>query len=272
MNLKFPSTKIKNKELGRPAYSVISNFLDPEICTKINNDLNNFFKENPKCDYVSDNGSRLNLASGGKELKNFLNYSPDFKLLHNHMTSQIFYESVFKENIDLIKSKGSTVRNFNFGGEGTDIMRFSPRWSILWFLNKLRNIFFMLPFLPSIYYELFSKKKGIKFGYSLSSAKGGYDVDIHTDNHYKVVVGLLYLNDIDEGCGGLTIFHDSKKVNNKMVPTNVVEEIFPTSGTLTLFVNSPDALHSVTKYVGTKKRNFIYFSFHVEDVTSSWSF
>lgn len=258
--------KFNNTSNGCPSYLLIDDFVDESTINEINSDFESFLSLNSNCDFYSDNGSRRNYVSGGKYLNKFLNHSSTFSNLYDNLKSDKFFKSVISDNRKVLINKGIKKNTKKFSGEGKDIIRFSPRWTFNWFLNKIITFTLKLPILGYLLQHLLFSFRGVEFACALASSSGGYDVKIHTDNRYKIVVGLIYLNELPQNSGGQTLFH--KCVENENYEE--ISRVNPKPGRLVLFINSEDAYHSVKKYTGNIPRNFLYFSFNAVGLSSVW--
>lgn len=261
-NISFTKTKC-----GAPSFVIIDDFVDSKSINEINDDFETFLKSINNCDFYSDNKSRKNFVSGGKYFKKFLKHSKVFGNLYDNLISPTFFNSIIAKNINVIKSKGLNININRFSNEGRDILRFSPRWSVNWFIFKLITVIFNFPFIGYMLQKLVFKVSGVVYSCALASSSGGYDVKVHTDNRYKIVVGLLYLNELPQGSGGQTLFH--KYVSNANY--DELSRVDPKPGRLVLFINSDDAYHSVKKYTGNIPRNFLYFSFNAVGLRNVWN-
>lgn len=270
------SLRLPAKPIGSPSFLVVKNFLAPELVARINEDLNGYIRSAGDIDFVSDFGSRKNLATGGRGLKNILARSEAAQKFHEFIGCDETYKKLFKANLETLTSKGLTIDIDEYGGFGSEMVMHSPRWTPRWYVRKLLEVARKsgpLKKLIKLIYEKWYSTKGIQLGYSLSSCVGSYTVEKHVDNRYKILVGIIYLNTVDEAEGGQTSFW--KTAGNDYLDAlsyQIKEEtITPEAGTLVLFANSKDGVHSVSKYVGDKKRNMIYLSYMYMGSNDVWN-
>ena len=270
MNIKFPTTKP-----GYPSFVKIDNFLEPAFVKSISDELDshavksimephlmqdfrvNFSdnlpfvpdgKGNPVANRTYDNVSAENT------FKKLINLCPNLSKLWSRICAEEFFNHCILENLDVLRHKGIVSTNFSFHPD-TQLST-----------NKQKSI---------------GKQTKLIVGpdFHLSISKDGYSVKVHSDNRYKILFGILFLNDIAKDDGGQTCFWSSHGSCNVAdyprypEPNDIqlVSSIQPKSGCFVLGLNSNDAYHSVSKYVGRGRRKFIYFSYFVPDFENVWN-
>ena len=108
------------------------------------------------------------------------------------------------------------------------------------------------------------------FDYSFSS--NGYGREIHRDSDNRLIVVLLYLNDLDQSTlgGDLEIYKIKKeKIEQNIYPPQPNKKdcdleyiIKPKKGRLVMFVNQFNSYHGVSEMTDDKRgRHFIYGGF-----------
>ena len=198
------------------------------------------------------------------ELKNIDNLSEiskssieEFKLteLKKKDTFNIFS----KFNIGDIEKKYSALLEHKIGS--------MPPYK-LFFISIIRLLDTYFRRLISIKDYLLRKRPLIPlFDYSFSS--NGYGREIHRDSDNRLIVVLLYLNDLDSSSlgGDLEIYKIKKeKIKQNIYPPQPNKKdcdleyvIKPKRGRLVMFVNQFNSYHGVSEMINDKKgRHFIY--------------
>lgn len=273
-NFKLPITSA-----GTPSFIVIDNYLPDSFYKSLENDLQNFTSKSTLSNnlIVSDNNTRINYQNGDGEFEKLISESDSWKRLFKEYLSSNFFNDIYDKNIELLRIKEFDFPvKYIFKNNFNDYKRFSLK-----LLDKVvRKLKFFIGYNYFRYQfnKVFLKSYTIFPIINIAISKVGYEVPIHTDNRYKLFVGILYLSDLDLSDGGSTIFHKSK-VSNKIesyertIPLNETEEIVrvnPQKNRLVLFLNSNDGYHSVNSLKKSKQRNFIYFSFAVKEKENIW--
>jgi len=115
-----------------------------------------------------------------------------------------------------------------------------------------------------INYVLGKRILALLFDYSV--AKEGYAREVHRDSDARVVVFLLYLNDLEDSVkGGSLKIHGSKSEAQFFDPrpadkdVEVIKEFRPKAGRLLMFLNTANSYHSVEKMSRSEQgRHFLY--------------
>ena len=271
---------------------IIDDFINIEDCEKLIHDGENFIKSQAKINSIIHGGRVMIPFSSNKfedlkkrskawdqfsrifrnkcfefilnELKNIQNLSEiskssieEFKLteLKKKDTFNIFS----KFNIGDIEKKYSSLLEYKIGSIAP-IKLFSIS------LIRLLDTYFRR--LISLKDYLFMKRPLIPlFDYSFSS--NGYGREIHRDSDNRLIVVLLYLNDLDQSSigGDLEIYKIKKeKIRQNFYPPqpnkkdcNLEYVIKPKRGRLVMFVNQFNSYHAVSEMINDKKgRHFIY--------------
>ena len=107
----------------------------------------------------------------------------------------------------------------------------------------------------------------IELLYDFSKAYNGYENKIHRDTDFRVIIILIYLNELDTTSSGgeLKIFKNISKTL-KQYPDEkeieLVEEIKPEPGKMVVMLNNYEFFHSTKKLEKLNgSRNFIYGGF-----------
>lgn len=261
---------------GEPSFSVVNNFISEKEANILLNELINFNKSFINSNsIISDKGTRLNIVNGDKYYYKLIRDSDSWSRLHCKLFDGNFFKNVFNDNLELFKKKGIKGTDYQYNDGLDDYYRFSTEFKHR-LLKKISRVFFVKYFKYLL--KPFMSKKIIVYPIiNIAKSKTGYQVPIHTDNRYKIFVGLIYLNTIDKQFGGSTLFHSAKNSNiiedykrNPDVKAKNIKEVNPEAGKCVLFINSNDAYHSASTLKPGIDRYFIYFSFAVKKHESIW--
>ena len=115
----------------------------------------------------------------------------------------------------------------------------------------------------------FLNKNPLELLFDFSIAQNGYSLPIHRDTDARIIIFLIYLNDVTEGSIGGNFNLFKLKENKGFFPKNpnpsdcdLVESISPKTGRAIFIDGSMDSYHSVDKMIDhNEKRYFIYGSF-----------
>ena len=201
------------------------------------------------------------------ELKNIQNLSEiskssieEFKL--TELENKNIFSLLSKLNFGSIKKKYSASLEYKIGS--------IPPYKLLSIsIIRLLDTYFRR--LISLKNYLLRKKPLIPlFDYSFSS--NGYGREIHRDSDNRLIVVLLYLNDLDQSTlgGDLEIYKIKKeKIEQNIYPPQPNKKdcdleyiIKPKKGRLVMFVNQFNSYHAVSEMTDDKRgRHFIYGGF-----------
>jgi hypothetical protein len=109
-------------------------------------------------------------------------------------------------------------------------------------------------------------KRVLALLFDYSVAREGYAREVHRDSDARVIVFLLYLNDLESYVeGGSLKLHGSKNQQHNFDPqpiesdNEVVKEFSPKAGRLVMFLNTASSYHSVEKMSRSEYgRHFLY--------------
>jgi len=268
--------KFSKSKKGIPSYCTIEDFISKERSSLLLNDLidfnNKILLENS---IVSDKGTRLNIFNGDKNYSKLLKFSDEWRRLDKLLFDGRLFKKVFDDNIQVFKSKGIKIVEYEYDKYHSDYFKFSTE-----FVHRLqKKLMRILKFkhIKSLFSAFAPKKMCVYPIINIATSKTGYNVPIHTDNRYKVFVGLIYLNTLEHNAGGKTLlFESSKKQEEEKYRRSpesemkLLKEVAPIAGNALLFVNSNDSYHAVSLLKNSVKRYFIYFSFGVKWHESIW--
>ena len=255
-------------------YLVIENFIDENLCNNLVSSAKNLESELFSENIIHNGRNFISCTSEDfLKLKNSNNSWRDFSSL---LESKDFTRFAFSklnlkidsyEFINLYKSKDllSFLKNkkrYN----AQNINNLSSK-RILWFL-LLRFIQRMFLSLRLVKY-FFLNKNPLELLFDFSIAQNGYSLPIHRDTDARIIIFLIYLNDVTEGSIGGNFNLFKLKENKGFFPKNpnpsdcdLVESISPKTGRAIFIDGSMDSYHSVDKMIDhNEKRYFIYGSF-----------
>ena len=253
-------------------YFVIKNFINPQDCKNLINDAK---KLTDNKNYFKYHGNREDLTSSSLAYNQLLLESTNWKNLTNKINSKEFFE-ICCDKLGIDSGKFYIKNYFNISSP-------TPNQKIYKLMSGLKvNLIpnkSLLKYLAyRIYRDLVRKikfsnlfnlsKKPVELLYSYSKAGNGYKREIHRDSDSRLIVFILYLNDLPEnGEGGtLDIYRRIKDDKNLAQPSydscEKIESIKPGLGKLVIFLNGDNSYHAVSEmknYEGF--RYFIYGSF-----------
>jgi len=268
--------KFSNPKKGVPSYCEMEGFISKEKATILLNDLIDFNnKVLLKDSIISDKGTRLNIFNGDKNYSKLLKFSDEWRHLNKLLFDGQFFKNVFENNIEIFKSKGIKTVDYKYDKYHSDYFKFSTE--LMHRLQKKLMRVFKLKSIKSLFSAFIPKRMVVYPIINIATSKTGYNVPIHTDNRYKIFVGLIYLNTLEQSAGGKTLLFESSKKqeeeNYMRSPdgeTKVVKEVAPIAGNSLVFINSNDSYHAASLLKNDVKRYFIYFSFGVRWYESIW--
>lgn len=255
-------------------YLVIENFIDENLCNNLVSSAKNLesdlFSEN-----IIHNGRNF-ISCTSEDFLKLKNSNNSWRDFSSFLESKDFTRFAFSklnlkidsyEFINLYKSKDllSFLKNkkrYN----AQNINNLSSK-RILWFL-LLRFIQRMFLSLRLVKY-FFLNKNPLELLFDFSIAQNGYSLPIHRDTDARIIIFLIYLNDVTEGSIGGNFNLFKLKENKGFFPKNpnpsdcdLVESISPKTGRAIFIDGSMDSYHSVDKMIDhNEKRYFIYGSF-----------
>lgn len=263
-------------------YLCIDDFLTKEDCDSLIMDANAANKE----DSIFMHGGRFSLSSVSPSFKDLVSRSENWSrlvaTLESDKTSDIFMNYIQEKCPEKYFAKWLKSRKFEIS-EIPRITSILPKFigdkfrstsdRKVRFCSKKQLFFssFIVLFddFYRIIYSLWSyilgkRKLALLFDYSV--AKVGYTREIHRDSDSRVIVFLLYLNNLEDYVeGGSLKIHSSKIDKEKYAPriesenADVVNAFKPKAGRLIMFLNTANSYHSVEKMSNSEfGRHFLY--------------
>ena len=269
MKIKFPAT-----EPGLPSFVTLDGFLHRAFAKCISDELESgavkdimepFLIDSPRANFsnnlpfipdgkgIPDPDRTYDKNNASQTFNKILEICPNLSKLWLKMRAEEFFNRCILDNLDVLEHKGIASTNCSFNPDAQLSVEKKQR------VNEGAQL-------------------TIAPDFHLSIAKRGYDVNVHSDNRYKILFGVLYFNDVPVEDGGQTCFWASRGSPDirdyprypNAEDIRLVDAIEPKAGRLTLGLNSNDAYHSVREYTGNGRRQFVYFSFFVPDCENVW--
>lgn len=228
---------------GAPSYTIFDGFLAPDAASQVCAEVEKASRSGVEYDGIVRNGARRNYMRGLKGYAAVRRRCPALDCTLAYLESNEFFERAVVANNAALAAKGLTGRPQFFDAS-----------------TQVRDK-------PAPQKSMDAMRLGIDINAAM--AYGGYQREPHTDNRHKILVGLLYFNDVEEALGGGTSFWKTKKPTAikdcvrfpDVGDMEMIEAAQPKAGRLVLFANSNDGYHGVTEYLGEAPRCFLYFSY-----------
>ena len=249
-------------------YKIIDNFISADNCKKLIN-----FSENLNNDKegISYHVNRSEIFSTYNSFHKTINNQKETKELNNYLFSKKFFdfacEKLSIESSDFKLVKYYNLQKFNTLSENRKNVSLIPDDQLLkiYILRKIRQLKSKI-----IFNNFLNKKKKVELLYGFSKAGNGYNQAIHRDSDSRLIVFLLYLNDIPANANGgnLDLYKKIGKITEIENPSeNSLEKITsiaPKEGRLVIFKNDDDSYHGVkTMKNYINYRHFIYGAFTI---------
>lgn len=255
-------------------YLVIDNFIDESLCknlvSSVNNSESELFSEN-----IIHNGRNF-ISCTSEDFLKLKNLNYFWKDFSTFLESKDFAKFSFSK-LDL-KIDSYEFINLYKSGELFSFLKNKKRYNAqnINNLSSKRIIWFLLlRFFQRILLNLrlakyfFLNKNPLELLFDFSIAQNGYSLPIHRDTDARIVIFLIYLNDVSENSKGGNFNIFKLKENEEFFPKNpnpsecsLVESIPPKMGRAIFIDGSMDSYHSVDEMINhNEKRYFIYGSF-----------
>tara|TARA_Y100000591_G_C21847552_1_gene709564 strand:+ start:3065 stop:3865 length:801 start_codon:yes stop_codon:yes gene_type:complete len=190
---------------------------------------------------------RKNIRKGTAEFSNFIDKHKIFRDLYNFLNDKEQYLYLYDVLTKISKDsqlKYSALQIANkFDKNYYEYKRDIHSGNLLKKLfnfAKLKTPYLIKKLFTSLYFEM-----------SFSFAKRGYKLKTHRDKNTRIIVLLIYLNDLEEQDGGyLEIYSDKNIENNNVKGENNFDlkmKIKPESGKLVAFISNPNSFHNVSE-------------------------
>ncbi len=260
---------------GDRAYIVVDNILNEEV---LDNILLEFPTEDSAFSHKGWNGSRISMQYGHRNFNEFIASTKGFKNVFDYLTSEYAYDyflNIFSSKLKILglKNRYLDKKNITFDSTSTTFFvttNILKRIYIRLFYNPIYRKYNIRSFVK--YLIRFFRKPIVYPLFSINYSDQGYFQPEHTDCRYKVMVGLIYLDDLDDG-GELVLYKNKKETSLEdsiMYPKSgdldEVVRIKSKRNRLVLFLNSNNLIHGTTEFSGV--RRFIYFSYAFKDEES----
>ena len=253
--------RLSNVKVYNDPYPILefSNFLDIEESKNATDILKESIFDEMK------DGGRKNIRKGSRNFNDFINKNKVFSDIYNFLNNSNTFEYFIKQlkDIPLKSSTNYEIKNLpkKFKPNFYEYKRGIHKNN---FFQRLNN--YVYKKLPNWFQNLFNF---YFFDLIFCYAKKGYVTPIHRDKNSRIIVFLLYLNDLNENDGGcLEIYKNKNKLRNYkiVVPdTNDVllkHKIKPEAGKLIIFQSNPISFHKAESiHNGLAERAFCYGSY-----------
>lgn len=228
---------------------------------------------------ASIHGGRFVLPNTSSEFKTLLMKSSAWNSFYKRISSQEFLEECMKNTgISDIEVEWQpyfsehVVSKFFEKVDGLRHKRVGEMTLKGLLASFFYRVFKHVHFLLFRYRRLFSRRLSLDILFDISQAVNGYKREIHRDSDSRLIVFLLYLNELDEGGvgGTLNLFnycgkdHDDPDPQPNPESCSLIKAIAPEKGKLVIFKNDNHAFHSVPEMSNFRgKRTFCYGSFTI---------
>ena len=253
-------------------YFIIKNFISEENCQKLIQDVEHFTNEG---DFFKFHGNRSELNSSNLAFNELSLKSENWKNLANKLNSNEFFNECCKR-LGMDSSKLCIKNYFKLNSPTANQKKYKKISNLKINLVPDKSLFKYLIY--RIYRNLYRKirfskifninKKPLEVLYSYSRAGNGYLREIHRDSDNRLIVFLLYFNELPkEAIGGtLDLYKLIKKDRNLATPDHnsceKVDSIKPEAGKLLVFRNEEDSYHAVSCMENSNEfRHFVYGGF-----------
>ena len=248
-------------------YAIIDNFLNKNSCEKLIKFSNDLLDNNSET--INYHGNRSEIFSTYNSFQSMILNEKEIKDFNEYLSSNEFFELVC-EKLSIKTSDFELVKYYNT--QKFDILNKNRKNISLIPDNQLLKIFVTRKIrqlkVKKIFNNYFSKKKKLELLYGLSKAGNNYKQAIHRDSDSRLIIFLIYLNDIDEKAigGNLDLYRKIGEISDIEKPNiNSLEKITsikPKEGRLVIFKNEDYAYHGVNMMKNfSNHRYFIYGSF-----------
>ena len=253
-------------------FFVIEDFLNAEDCRNLINDAKIFTKN---IDFFKYHGNREDITSSSLAYSQLLLESVNWKNLANKINSEEFFNICCEKlGVDSNKFHLKNFFNIEFPTQNQRIYKMMSDKK----LNLISSKSLIKYTLYRTYRDIvrkvkFSKlfnlnKKPLELLYNYAKAGNGYTREIHRDSDSRLIVFVLYLNELSaNGEGGtFDIYKRIKEDKNLAQPLHEscekIESISPGLGKLIMFLNTDESYHAVSEMKNFEDyRYFIYGSF-----------
>jgi Rps23 Pro-64 3,4-dihydroxylase Tpa1-like proline 4-hydroxylase len=257
-------------------YKVIDSFIDKNFC---NNLIEDGIKVTAKYTNTKIHKNRVLTACTSLEFHELYDCSKYWKQLINKITSQDFFNecskklnienSQFKLNSFFFKKKlyKQDIRAKKIAKSNLQVL---PTFTLVKYL--MYRIYKILFFKAFQILNKLKNNKTVELLFDYSQAGNGYGREIHRDSDERLIVFLLYLNELDSNASGgnLEIFKYDKNYDNSLNPQpkqsdcTLINKIDPAAGKLVIFRNDDLSFHAVSEMKNSSTtRHFLYGGFTI---------
>ena len=218
-----------------------------------NNEIFKIIKENNSFD-TEKFGGRKQVRLGSSNYQNLINESVYLRNVSNFLNNKETFKFLLQEINNLSKNN-----KYIFKSDKNISYEEKPNYSFFNQNLKLKDkIFNKIKKILN-----FDKNKiSLQIDFSLSSK--GYEREPHTDKSTRILVMLIYFNNLKKEDGGsleIYKYKSEKKKYNSNPSLNEIEKkhcFIPKAKSLIVFQSNPESVHSVSKMISNNERVFAY--------------
>ena len=100
-----------------------------------------------------------------------------------------------------------------------------------------------------------------------SLALKGYKLNTHTDKKTRMIVFLLYLNELEDKGGDLEIYSQNKSPHKKF---SIERSFKPKAGKLIIFLSNPISFHNVSKIEKENTKRYFCYGAYTAKTDIEW--
>lgn len=224
-------------------------------------------------------GGRINLVRGNPIFERFIKQSPAWDKLFHYVNSARFLDSMLELFGVHFASAGARYNHtdasfldyvepleYSHGGHSPFLHRLAAKLHFRGIYDRIMRLL---------------DSRSLYVTFDIARSRSGYRIPPHTDNRNKLIIGLIYFNDIEElgGVGGEFLIHRHKqKMPLNLYPrypneeeTEVVKRLKPRANVGVFELNCNNSYHSTTPLrLEHGYRRFLYISVAQPYVGSAW--
>ena len=202
-------------------------------------------------------GNRRNIRKGTEEFNSIIKNNKILNNLYNFFNNQSQFEFLLNK-LESISSEKEIKKKYKILNISNDFnQNFYAKKSSVHNLSKFERVY---NYFNKLFPYFFSKFFNFNYlDFVLSEAGKGYKLQTHKDKPSRIIVFLLYLNDLDVSDGGSLEVYNS---NEKNEPADLCKKFLPKAGKLVVFLSNPVSYHNVEEIKNPSvTRKFIYGSY-----------
>lgn len=252
------SNRFKNKSVFTEPFPILvyKNFLTE----KENKEIYQVIKNHDSFD-AEKFGGRKQIRMGSQNFEKIIDNNSSLKNVSNFLNNKDTFKYFLKEINNL-----TSQNNFNF--ELDDSFKYEKNPKDLFFKKNSSRLSKFFKKIKNIY-KLKKQEIALQIDFSLSSK--GYRREPHTDKPTRILVMLIYFNNLSKEDGGsLDIYkYKNSKLNYNSQPSSKelckMYSFVPKARSLIVFQSNPVSVHSVSKMITDKIRVFAYGAYTLKN-------